>query len=103
MPVLTLMAPCMPPLVSVEERAEKVGDTGREFSQTGVLASHYGHMMHATVHVTPSLEGAYLAGMLCSGVFPSCRFRRPVVSYTNPQDQHLTGIRLISYNRLISV
>jgi hypothetical protein len=85
-------------MVSVEERAEKVGDTGREFSQTGVLASHYGHM----IHVTSSLEGTYLAGMLCSGVFPSCRFTRPVVSYTNPQDQHLTGMRLISYNRLIS-
>jgi hypothetical protein len=66
-------------MVSVEEQAEKVGDTGREFSQTRVIASHCGHIIHVAVHVTPSLEGAYLAGMLCLGVFPSCRFRRPIV------------------------
>jgi len=36
------------PQLSVEEQAEKVGDTGREFSQTSVLASGQGEMVHAT-------------------------------------------------------
>jgi hypothetical protein len=46
-------------MVSVEERAEKVGDTGREFSGTGVTIGHYGHMIHARVGIALSLEGGH--------------------------------------------
>jgi hypothetical protein len=44
---LTVIALCVLPQLSVEEQAEKVGDTGREFSQTSVLASGQGEMVHA--------------------------------------------------------
>ena len=48
MPVLTIDgAVCVPPMVSIEEQAEKVGDTGREFSQTRVIGNGHGPMGHA--------------------------------------------------------
>jgi hypothetical protein len=47
-PALRVMTRCVLPEVSVEEQAEKVGDTGREFSETSVLASGQGDMVHAT-------------------------------------------------------
>ena len=45
MQALIETTPCVLPEVSVEEQGEKVGDTGREFSETSVLAGHDGHMM----------------------------------------------------------
>jgi hypothetical protein len=45
--MLTVIVLCAPSMVSVEEQAEKVGDTGREFSQTRVIGHSYGSMGHA--------------------------------------------------------
>ena len=86
----TVIALCVLPQLSVEEQAEKVGDTGREFSQTSVISNGHGPMGHAPFSEAISQWG-YIDEFLFVRVLPQ---RRSL--YFRTMYQHVACIGFLS-------